>query len=107
MHKLKHNSCAIASHGKCGLLRNKNCICLDSMCVKSNSSTIAGNDRTIAYGCNYNKCNKTIYQYQLCATVRNFYKDCETARRHLREYHKLRNENDNAIEKLISKSCPK
>ena len=30
--------------------------------------------------------------------MRNFCKDCKAARRHLREYHKLKNKNDNAIE---------
>ena len=46
---------------------------------------------------NCNKCNKTIYQCQSCATLRNFCKDRKAARRHLRECHKLRNKNNNAI----------
>ena len=74
MHELMHNSCSISSYGKHGLLRNKNCACLDSTCVKSNSNTIAGDDRAIACQFNCKNCNKTICQCQSCATLRNFSK---------------------------------
>ena len=62
MHESKHNSCSMSSHCKHGLLRNKNCACLDSTHAKSNSNTIAGDDWAIVCLFNCNKCNKTIYQ---------------------------------------------
>ena len=61
MHKSKHNLCAIASHHEHRLLRNENCISLDSTHVKSNSNMIFGNDGAIACGSNCNKYHKIIY----------------------------------------------
>ena len=59
----KYNSCTTSSHSKLGLLRNKNCACLDSTHAKSNLNSIIGNDGAIAFAYNYNKYNETIYQF--------------------------------------------
>ena len=47
MHKIKHNSFNIASYRKHGILRNKSCSYLDSICTKSNSNLIIRKDRAI------------------------------------------------------------
>ena len=85
MHESRNNSCSMSSYGKHGLLRNKNCVCLDSIHAKSNF-----NDGAIV--CPFD-CNKTIYKCQSCATLRNFCKDYKAARWYLREHHELGNEN--------------
>ena len=63
VHESKYNSCTTSSHSKLGLLRNKNCACLDSTHAKSNLNSIIGNDGAIAFAYNYNKYNETIYQF--------------------------------------------
>ena len=84
MHKIKHNSFNIASYENHGLLKNKNCSCLDLTYAKSNSNSIIGKDRAIVCRYNCNKCNNTIYKYLSYATIRNIYNNRKATRRHLR-----------------------